>query len=198
MTRILVATGNAHKTQEIRQILGPSCEVRDLSAHPEIPAAEENGESFLENAIIKAVEASRRVEGIVLSDDSGLEVDALNGAPGIRSARYAGESSTDAANREKLLQEMGLLKGDVVRSARFRCVMVLAQAGEVLGSFDGRIEGRIVDQCAGTGGFGYDPLFIPEGHAQTFAELSAEIKNALSHRGRALEKVKTALLSMVL
>ena len=198
MTRILVATGNAHKTQEIRQILGPSFEVRDLSAHPEIPAAEENGESFLENAIIKAVEASRRVEGIVLSDDSGLEVDALNGAPGIRSARYAGESSTDAANREKLLQEMGLLKGDVVRSARFRCVMVLAQAGEVLGSFDGRIEGRIVDQCAGTGGFGYDPLFIPEGHAQTFAELSAEIKNALSHRGRALEKVKTALLSMVL
>ncbi len=194
MLRILVATGNAHKTAEIRQILGSSFHVSDLSSHPEIPAAEETGATFLENAIIKAVDASLRFEGLVLSDDSGLEVDALNGAPGVRSARYAGERSDDAANREKLLLELSLLQGDGSgRGARFHCVMVLAQQGKVIGSFDGRVEGRIVDECKGVGGFGYDPLFIPDGHSQTFAQLSGEIKNALSHRARALEKVKQAL-----
>jgi XTP/dITP diphosphohydrolase len=196
MTRILVATGNAHKTAEIRQILGPGFEVSDLSSHPEIPSAEETGASFLENATIKSVGASNWFEGLVLSDDSGLEVDALGGAPGVRSARYSGEGATDATNREKLLRELSRVEQcnpGISRSARFHCVMVLAQKGKVLGSFDGRIEGRILRDSKGKGGFGYDPLFAPEGYEQTFAELPPEIKNALSHRGRALAKVSQAL-----
>ena len=198
MSRILVATGNAHKTAEIRQILGSAFCVSDLSTHPEIPAAEETGVTFLENAKIKAVETSKHFDGLVLSDDSGLEVDALGGAPGVRSARYAGEGADDAKNREKLLLEMERVQGDRAdRYARFHCVMVLAQHGKVLGSFDGRVEGEIVGECKGEGGFGYDPLFIPEGYSQTFAQLPAEIKNGLSHRARALEKVKQALVELV-
>ena len=197
MTRILIATGNAHKTAEIGQILGPMFEVSDLSRHPNIPSAEETGVTFLENATIKALEASLHFEGWVLSDDSGLEVDALNGAPGVRSARFAGERSNDASNREKLLAELALIQtpenGRMDRTARFHCVMVLAQSGKVLGSFDGRVEGRMVDECKGEGGFGYDPLFIPEGFSQTFAELPGGIKNGLSHRARALAKVQQFL-----
>lgn len=204
MTPILIATGNAHKTAEIRQILGPEYEVTDLSGHREIPVPEETGSSFLENATLKAVGVSLHFEGLVLSDDSGLEVDALGGAPGVLSARYAGENSNDASNRAKLLAELDSKAGEEHggnglsrnRSARFHCVMVLARAGTVLGSFEGRVEGRIIAQCKGQGGFGYDPLFIPEGFDQTFAELPGEVKNALSHRARALAKVREFLLAL--
>lgn len=199
MIRILVATGNSHKTAEIRQILGPGFEVSDLNAHPEIPQAEETGTTFLENATIKSVEASLLFEGLVLSDDSGLEVDALGGAPGVYSARYSGPGATDATNRQKLLEELARVEAENPGSssaARFHCVMVLAKAGEIIGSFDGRVEGRIIRETKGAGGFGYDPLFVPEGYEQTFAELSPEIKHSLSHRGRALAKAKEALLNI--
>lgn len=185
MQALLVATGNSHKTGEIRTMLGSGYAVSDLSAHPDLPEVEETGTTFLENATLKAVEISKLVDGLVLSDDSGLEVDVLNGEPGVYSARYSGEPCNDTANNAKLLQA---LEGEEDRSARFRCVMVLAQDGILLASFDGAVEGRIIGELRGEGGFGYDPLFVPDGYEQTFAELGGEIKNKLSHRARALEQ----------
>lgn len=185
MQALLVATGNSHKTGEIRTLLGSGYAVSDLKAHPDLPEVEETGATFLENATLKAVEISKQVRGLVLSDDSGLEVDALDGEPGVYSARYAGQAGNDAANNAKLLQAM---EGVENRTARFRCVMVIAEDGDVLASFDGTVEGRVLGELRGEGGFGYDPLFVPEGYEQTFAELGANIKNQLSHRARALEK----------
>ena len=186
MQILLVATGNSHKTDEIRAILGAGYVVSDLKAHPELPEVEETGSTFLENATLKAVEISKQVDGLILSDDSGLEVDALGGEPGVYSSRYAGEAGNDAANNKKLLHE---LQGEDSRTARFRCVMVLAQDGEVLASFDGAVEGRMLSELHGEGGFGYDPLFVPDGYDQTFSQLSEGIKNQLSHRAVAMQKV---------
>jgi len=186
MQDLLVATGNSHKTAEIRAILGAGYVVSDLKAHPELPEVEETGSTFLENATLKAVEISKQVEGLILSDDSGLEVDALGGEPGVYSSRYAGEAGNDVANNKKLLHE---LQGKDSRTARFRCVMVLAQDGEVLASFDGAVEGRMLSELHGEGGFGYDPLFVPDGYDQTFSQLSEGIKNQLSHRAVAMQKV---------
>ncbi len=186
MQKLLVATGNSHKTDEIRAILGEDYVVSDLKAHPELPEVEETGTTFLENATLKAVEISKQVEGLILSDDSGLEVDALGGEPGVYSSRYAGEAGNDAANNKKLLHE---LQGEDIRTARFRCVMVLAQDGEVLASFDGAVEGRMLSELHGEGGFGYDPLFVPDGYDQTFSQLSEGIKNQLSHRAVAMQKI---------
>ena len=186
MQKLLIATGNSHKTDEIRAILGEDYVVSDLKAHPELLEVEETGTTFLENATLKAVEISKQVEGLILSDDSGLEVDALGGEPGVYSSRYAGEAGNDAANNKKLLHE---LQGEDIRTARFRCVMVLAQDGEVLASFDGAVEGRMLSELHGEGGFGYDPLFVPDGYDQTFSQLSEGIKNQLSHRAVAMQKV---------
>ena len=186
MQKLLVATGNSHKTDEIRAILGEDYVVSDLKAHPDLPEVEETGTTFLENATLKAVEISKQVDGLILSDDSGLEVDALGGEPGVYSSRYAGEAGNDAANNKKLLHE---LQGEDSRTARFRCVMVLAQDGEVLTSFDGAVEGRMLSELHGEGGFGYDPLFVPDGYDQTFSQLSEGIKNQLSHRAVAMQKV---------
>ena len=186
MQDLLVATGNSHKTAEIRAILGAGYVVSDLKAHPELPEVEETGSTFLENATLKAVEISKQVKGLILSDDSGLEVDALGGEPGVYSSRYAGEAGNDEANNKKLLHE---LQGKDNRAARFRCVMVLAQDGEVLTSFDGAVEGRMLSELHGEGGFGYDPLFVPDGYDQTFSQLSEGIKNQLSHRAVAMQKV---------
>jgi XTP/dITP diphosphohydrolase len=167
-------------------MLGDRFRVRDLSAVSGAPEVEETGTTFLENARLKALGTSAVVSGLVLADDSGLEVDALGGAPGVYSARYAGEDGNDAANNAKLMLGMDGVKN---RTARFRCVMVLAHGDGVLGEFDGSVEGRIVDAARGGGGFGYDPYFVPDGHDETFAELGAEVKNTLSHRARALEKL---------
>ena len=190
--RLLIATRNAHKTAEIAAILGSAWEVSDLHAHPDVTSPEETGGTFAENAAIKALAASRVFDGWVLADDSGLEVDALAGAPGVRSARYAGPGATDADNRAKLLRALEGVRGKA-RSARFRCAMALARAGEVLGTFDGAIEGIIVNGERGEGGFGYDALFVPEGHCETFAQLPPSTKNALSHRARALAQAAAFL-----
>jgi len=191
MERLVIATGNAHKTDEIREMLGGRvAEVVDLRAHPEVGEIEETGSTFEQNAILKAVGAGRvlGVEVWVLADDSGLEVDAFDGAPGVYSARYAGESATDADNRSKLLAELGRAGArGKARSARFRCVLVLARGTEVVATFDGACEGVIGNIEKGDGGFGYDTLFIPDGECATFGELSAEVKNRMSHRARALE-----------
>lgn len=186
MRTLLVATGNCHKTEEIRAMLGDGYDVSDLSSHPDLPEVDETGTTFLENATLKAVEISDQVPGMVLSDDSGLEVDALNGAPGVYSARYAGEDGNDDANNAKLLND---LNGITDRSARFRCVIVIAKAGKVLAHFDGKVEGKIIHQRQGDGGFGYDPLFVPDGFEKSFAELGSEVKNGLSHRARAMDQV---------
>ncbi len=187
MPKLLVATRNAHKTSEIRAMLGDRWEVTDLNAHPDVPTPEETGETFAANAAIKAIAASGRFEGLVIADDSGLEVDALGGAPGVRSARYAGEGASDAENRAKLLA--ALREADArgkARSARFRCVIAVAQAGKGLGSFDGVVDGVIINAERGEGGFGYDSLFVPADHCETFGQLPPEVKNGISHRSRAL------------
>ena len=183
---LVIATRNAHKTQEIREMIGDRYKVLDVNDFPALPAVEETGTTFLENATLKAVAISREVTGLVLSDDSGLEVDALGGAPGVWSSSYGGEEGNHPKNNARLLAEMA---GKSDRVARFRCTMVLAKDGQVLADFSGTVEGRILEQPYGAGGFGYDPLFAPEGHDRSFAELGAEVKNALSHRGRALAKV---------
>ena len=187
--RLLISTRNAHKVDEIREILGSNFIISDLSALSGFPEMEETGFTFQENAAIKALAASARFDGWVIADDSGLEVDALNGAPGIRSARFSGESSTDASNRALLLEKLISVRGKS-RSARFRCVISLARQGEILANFSGSVEGVIIPQEKGTGGFGYDSLFVPDGHCETFAQLGSEIKNSLSHRARALSELK--------
>jgi XTP/dITP diphosphohydrolase len=189
MPRLLIATKNAHKTAEIRAILGDAWDVSDLTGHPEVPAPEETGATFEENARIKAEAASRIFPGIVLSDDSGLEVDALGGEPGVQSALYAGTHGDDAANRLRLKRELVLCKKAEPWKARFRCVMAIAQAGRTLAVCDGSVEGRVILEERGSGGFGYDALFLPEGHVETFSQLSGEVKNTLSHRARAMSKV---------
>ena len=187
---VLVSTRNAHKLVEIRQILGPSFELLDLSSIPALGEVEETGTTFEENAALKALAASAHFDGWVLADDSGLEVDALSGAPGVYSARFSGEGATDVTNRALLLEKLAGVPSNQ-RSARFRCVIALARGGEVLAHFSGAVEGAIIQSEKGEGGFGYDPLFVPEGFGETFAELGAETKNRLSHRGRALAGLKS-------
>jgi XTP/dITP diphosphohydrolase len=190
MPRLLLATRNAHKTREFAEILGAEFVVRDLSRESDVPAIEETGTTFTENAILKTVRTSRQFEGMVVADDSGLEVDALNGAPGVYSARYAGPDAADADNVARLLREirMGAGSGPVV--ARFRCVLALAENGKLLGTFEGAVEGTIVRAPRGSSGFGYDPVFQPIGYDKTFAELSATEKNAISHRANAIRALR--------
>jgi XTP/dITP diphosphohydrolase len=187
--RILtLATRNRHKTREIQEILGREFTIHDLSDRADIPEVSETGKTFEENAILKAVAVSKRVPGLVLADDSGIEVDALGNAPGVFSARYAGAAGDDRENVAKLLRELNRSgAGRVRRQARFRCVLAVARDGALVKTFDGEIEGRIADSPRGKGGFGYDPVFIPNGYTETFAEMPAVSKNKLSHRARALD-----------
>ena len=193
MLRLLIATKNAHKTAEIRAILGEAWDISDLTAHPEVPAPEEAGVTFEENARIKAEAASLIFPGIVLSDDSGLEVDALGGEPGVQSALYAGTHGDNEANRARLKRELLACGVPQPWRARFRCVMAITQAGRTLATCDGRVEGRVIAEERGNGGFGYDALFIPDGHSETFGQLPPEVKNTLSHRARALAKAAEIL-----
>jgi XTP/dITP diphosphohydrolase len=192
---LLFATRNAHKTAEIRKILGPQFQVNDLAEHPEIPHIAETGRTFEDNAILKAVTVSKHIPGLVVADDSGLEVDALGGAPGIYSARYAGPDASDNEKIEKLLEQLGGVTATKdAHRARFHCVLALACKGEVLGMFEGVVEGQIADRPRGSHGFGYDPIFIPNGFQRTFGELEPAEKNQLSHRARALEKLGAFLI----
>jgi XTP/dITP diphosphohydrolase len=184
---LVVATRNRHKTREIQHILGPEFKARDLGAHPEVPEIRESGTSFEENANLKALAASKQLRAPVIADDSGLEVDILGGAPGIYSARYAGANATDTDKINKLLRELERVPtNDDGRRARFRCVVALARNGDLLGSFEGIVEGRIANEVRGDHGFGYDPIFVPDGFEQSFGELPIEVKNAISHRAKAI------------
>ena len=183
---LVVATRNAHKTSEIARMLEGLYEVADLTSYPSAPEVEETGHTFAENAVLKAVSASPAVPGIVLADDSGLCVDVLGGKPGVLSARYAGEHAGSAGNNQKLIAELARCGLPGPYTARFLCAMTLAKGGEVLGTFIGTVEGTVRTELRGEEGFGYDPLFVPGGYERTFAELPVDVKNGMSHRGRAL------------
>jgi len=191
---IVVATRNRDKTREIQPILGPEFSVRDLGAHPEVSEIRESGTSFEENAKLKALAASKQLAALVIADDSGLEVDALGGAPGIYSSRYAGANATEKDKIDKLLRELARVHAtEDGRRARFRCVVALARNGNLLGTFEGIAEGSIADEARGDSGFGYDPIFIPEGLKQTFGELPTEVKNTISHRAKAIRALADRL-----
>ena len=194
MIQLQLATRNLHKTREMGELLGAQFILLDLMGHPEIAPVNENGATFAENARLKAVMISRQLPGLVLADDSGLEVDSLGGEPGIFSARYEGESATDAQNRKKLLAKLGERPFGSREAARFHCVLALARAGELVATFSGSVEGEIIDAERGENGFGYDSLFRPDGFEKTFAELSSAEKNPISHRGVAAQKLREFLL----
>ena len=183
--KLVIATKNQGKKLEIEALLGDlPVEIFALSDFPEVPDVEEDADTLEGNAKKKAWVSSEHFKMPALADDTGLEVAALSGRPGVYSARYAGEDGNAAANHALLCVE---LKGEVDRSARFRTVMAFVD-GEEVHFFEGQCEGRILDHEVGTGGFGYDPLFIPDGYEQTFAEMPASLKNEISHRGKALRK----------
>ena len=196
MPQLLIATNNSHKTEEIAAILGANFQVRDLSSE-NFPKVAETGTTFLENATLKAVEISKQTQGYVLADDSGLEVDALGGEPGVYSSRYAGTDGDDAANNAKLVTELAILPADTPRSARFRCVIVIAKDGGRLAHFSGAVEGSIVSDAQGANGFGYDPHFQPDGFDKSFAQLSSETKNSLSHRANAMAQAAPWLNKLI-
>ena len=190
---LVIATRNPGKVREIQQILtGLGVRWRSLEDFGEVAEPDETGTTFAENARIKALYYAERTSCLVLADDSGLEVDALNGRPGIESARFAGEHKSDADNNARLIRELRDVP-EAQRSARFRCVVALAEPGRVVIEAEGSIEGRIVEKPRGTNGFGYDPhFFVPECGATT-AELSPDQKSRISHRGRALRALAKRL-----
>ncbi len=193
--KIVFATNNSHKLEEIRQILGKSIEVlslADINCHEDIP---ETAPTIEGNAMMKARYVYDKYGTPCFADDTGLEVEALDGAPGVYSARYAGGESHDSeANMRKLLHE---LEGKENRRAQFRTVIALIEQKDgkpVAHTFEGKIEGHISNEKRGTSGFGYDPIFVPEGYEQSFAELGNEIKNKISHRARAVARLAEYLL----
>lgn len=194
--KLLVASGNAGKIREIKKMLVPKgIEVFDLSVLRHPVQVEEDGKVFLDNALKKARVLSDLSDMAVLADDSGLEVEALNGRPGVHSARYAGEGASDEENNKKLLAELAGFPKDK-RKAAFVCAMALKLPDGREFTSEGRLEGYILEKPRGEGGFGYDPLFAPQGKKQSLAELSLGDKNKLSHRMKALEALMPALLFM--
>ncbi|OSM02085.1 RdgB/HAM1 family non-canonical purine NTP pyrophosphatase [Magnetofaba australis] len=191
--KVLLATRNRKKIEEMRRMLAPfGWEPEGLDAHPDAPEVVEDGDTFAANALKKAREIARHAGCLALSDDSGLEVDGLDGAPGVYSARYAGEEADDQANLNKLIDEAKDFD-ERQRRARFRCVLALCDAEGRSRLFDGTVEGRITDEPAGENGFGYDPAFIPDGYDRTFAQMSGAEKDGMSHRGRALRALVEAV-----
>ncbi|HTD11021.1 MAG TPA: RdgB/HAM1 family non-canonical purine NTP pyrophosphatase [Steroidobacteraceae bacterium] len=194
MTRVVLASGNAGKLRELAALLAPL----DLTLVPQgelgVRAVEETGATFLANALLKARHAAAATLLPALADDSGLEVDALNGRPGVWSARFAGVAASDQENLEYLLRELKDVP-QAQRRARYQCVIVLVRSGEDPAPLvaHGSWEGRIAAAARGSGGFGYDPVFVPTGDARSAAQLSPAEKNAVSHRGQALRALLAGL-----
>lgn len=197
MPLLVVGTRNAKKRLELMEILsGTGIELRDLSSYPSAPEVEEDGSTFEENARKKATELARALGEWVLGEDSGLVVPALKGRPGVYSARYAGRQGDDEANNDRLLAELAPL-AEEARAAYYVCTAaVAAPGGEVKAVVEGRCHGRILRERRGSGGFGYDPLFLVPEYHRTFGELSARVKHALSHRGRALARLRPELVRL--
>ncbi len=193
MTQVVLATGNPGKIQEFNAALSSAgLEVCGLEALSDRTPVEETGETFEANARLKAEEYSLRTDRVVLAEDSGLEVDALGGDPGVRSARYGGDGLDDHGRVLKLLETLENVPDDR-RTARYRAVLAVAQGGKTLAVFPGAVEGRILRECRGEGGFGYDPVFFHEGSGRTFAQVSRAAKQELSHRGDAIRQFLKAL-----
>lgn len=193
LARLLIATRNQKKKKELQEILsGYNVQLLSLDEIPALPEVEEDGLTFEENAIKKALTTAQQSKLLTLADDSGLVVDALQGAPGVLSARYAGPEANDDKNNQKLLQAMQHVV-DEQRTARFVCVIALASPQGEVKTVMGSCEGKIARFLYGEGGFGYDPLFIPAGFDKSFAELSPATKNRISHRGIAINKIKPLL-----
>jgi XTP/dITP diphosphohydrolase len=190
---IVAATRNRKKLEEIKRITeGMPVTLLTLDEFPRCPEVPETADTFEGNAVAKALSVARCAGRAAIADDSGLEVEALGGAPGVFSARYAGEGATDEDNLRKLLREMqGVPEGR--RDARFVCVIAFALPGGTVETFRGEVRGKIGRRPLGRTGFGYDPVFYPEGGDRTFAEMSAPEKDAMSHRGRALEEFRKYL-----
>ena len=196
MKRIVLATKNKGKIKEMRELLAPmNIEVLSLADFSPVDDAEENGATFAENAMLKARYYFAHTGTPCLADDSGLEVDALGGRPGVYSARYSGEDATDAANNAKVLREMEGIEKDK-RTARFRCAMALVGEGVEL-TTDGTCEGTLLTEERGQGGFGYDPIFYVPKFDRTLAEMSSEEKNSISHRGAAVRKMADLIAEMM-
>jgi len=195
--QLVLATTNQHKLKEILQIWGKiPFEVLTLSSFPEIGPIEENGKTFTENALIKARTVSQKTGLMAIADDSGLEVDALEGRPGIYSARFAGENASDQQNLEKVLHDLHEIQANFNQStARFRCVAALVDSSGKEITTDGTIEGVICESPRGKNGFGYDPIFLIPSEKRTLAEMSAEEKNQISHRAEAFRKMGKILNS---
>ena len=190
---LIVATRNPGKLKEISALLSPlQIIVRGVAEFPELPEVVEDGLTFAENATKKAATIARLAGRLTLADDSGLEVAALGGAPGIHSARYAGANADDAANNRKLLAALAPLPPEQ-RAAAFVCVMALCAPDGSCQTFAGRLEGRIISELRGTEGFGYDPLFVVAGQQRTLAEIPLTEKNRISHRAQALVQVVAVL-----
>jgi len=190
--KLYCATSNPGKLREFRLASGAGFEIVALTG---VPPSEETGESLEENAIQKAAYYSRHAAGLLFAEDSGLEVDALGGAPGVRSARFAGEGASDADNNRLLLEK---LRGVGDRAARYCCAIALAEGGRVLRTFRGEVAGEIVDEPRGSNGFGYDPYFLYKPFGLTFAEIAPERKLAVSHRGQAVGRMRDWLFENLL
>lgn len=183
---LVIATRNPHKVREIERLLaGLGARVLSLADYPAIPEIPETGGTFAENARAKATAVARATGKWALADDSGLEIDALGGRPGTQSRRFAGEHATDADRIAKVLALMSEVADDR-RTARFHCALAVAEPSGAIHEVSGTCEGRIASVARGSGGFGYDPIFLPAGESRTMAELSIDEKNAISHRGKAL------------
>lgn len=194
MTRLVLATRNRKKLVELDRILrdaGVSVELLTLD-DVEVPEVVESGATFAENAILKATATAAATGLPAVADDSGLAVDALNGMPGVLSARWSGGAATDAANLRLVLEQIGDVPDDR-RGAAFVCVAALAEPGGEVRTVEGRVVGHLLRAPVGEGGFGYDPIFVPEGHDRTTAQMSAAEKDALSHRGQAFRAVADLL-----
>ncbi|KKB43380.1 XTP/dITP diphosphatase [Bacillus thermotolerans] len=193
MNTVIIATKNKGKASEFAAIFSEyGIETKTLLDYPSLPDVEETGETFEENAVLKAEAISKQTGTLVIADDSGLVVDALSGRPGVYSARYAGEQKDDEANIQKVLTE---LKGvpDEKRTARFYCALAVAMPGKETVTVFGTCEGRIIASKRGTNGFGYDPIFFVDDLNKTLAELKSDEKNSISHRGEAIKKLKAVL-----
>jgi XTP/dITP diphosphohydrolase len=197
MPRLVLGSRNKKKLKEMLDLLGGlGFDLADLTSYPDAPEVEETAETFVGNATLKATQLAPILKTWVIGEDSGLCVPALGGAPGVYSARYAGKHGDDAANNAKLLREMAHLKGEA-RAAYYVSTAVLADpAGKVIADVEGRCNGTIIDAPRGTGGFGYDPLFLVPELGKTFGELPLEVKQAMSHRARAFEQLRPILVKV--
>ncbi|MDG5470991.1 XTP/dITP diphosphatase [Jeotgalibacillus sp. ET6] len=197
MKKVLIATANKGKANEFKNLFAPlGYEVTTLLDYPEMDDIEETGETFEENAILKAEAASSQFNVLAIADDSGLLIDALNGEPGVYSARYAGKEKNDEENIKKVLRNLQGIPPHK-RTGRFHCTLAISIPGKKTFTVTGECEGRITNEKMGEGGFGYDPIFWIEDESRTLAQMTGEEKSAISHRGNALKKLKEILPKIV-